>query len=372
MDTTVLKNGLVYTPDRRFAPLEVSFSEGVITAVGTGLSGRVIDCDGCFVLPGLTDIHLHGCAGHDVSFSGPEALDAVAAYEFSRGVTAFCPTTMTLPEEKLLSALDSIRRYAAEKHPVRAEIVGIHLEGPFVSPEKCGAQDPAYIQKPSAAKLREWQKAAGGLIRLVTLAPECEGAADCIRECAGEFRFSLGHTTADYAAASEALAAGADHVTHLFNAMPGFHHRETGVIGAAFDAPGCFAELICDGVHISPTAVRAAFRLFGEWRTVLISDSMEAAGMPDGEYQLGGQKVVKRGPEACLADGTLAGSVTDLYGCFVTAVRMGIPPEIAAAAVTDNPCRSVGIQGKYGSIAPGKTAHFLILDKDTLEIRQVI
>ena len=161
-------------------------------------------------------------------------------------------------------------------------------------------------------------------------------------------------------------------MTHLFNAMPAFHHRDTGVIGAAFDFQKCFAELICDGVHLSPTAVRAAFRLFGDDRIVLVSDSTEAAGMPDGEYSLGGQKVIKRGKEARLADGTLAGSVSDLYTCLVTAVSMGIPLESAVAAATVNPCRSVGTDGEYGSITPGKAAHFLILDKETLEIRQVI
>ena len=370
MSQTVLKNGLLYLPEGRFAPLEAAFSGGVITEVGSGLSGSVIDCSGCYVLPGLVDIHLHGCAGADVCRPEPAALDVVAAYEYLRGVAAFLPTTMTLPEEELVSALENIRAYAASEHPGRAAVAGIHLEGPFISPERCGAQKAGNILPPSAEKLRRWQRAAGGLIRLVTLAPELVGVSELIRECRGEFRFSAGHTAAGYAAAMEAFAAGADHVTHLYNAMPPFHHRDTGVIGAALDSP-CFVEIICDGVHSSATAVRAAFRLFSD-RIILISDSMEATGMPDGEYSLGGQRVIKRGSEARLPDGTLAGSVTDLAACLKAAVEMGIPPEAAAAAATSTPARSVGIADRYGSIAPGRKAHFLLLDQKTLEVRNVI
>ena len=370
MEETVLKNGLVYTEDLRFAPLDVGISGGSITALSEKLTGEnVIDCSGCLVLPGLADIHLHGCAGCDVCDAGTASLDKIAAYEFSRGVTAFCPTTMTLPEERLTDVLRSISDYSPGSG--RAEVLGINLEGPFISAEKCGAQDSANILKPSADKLREWQRAAGGLIRLVTVAPEAEGAAECISECSGEFRFSLGHTAANYAAASAAFAAGADHVTHLFNAMPPFLHRETGVIGAAFDAD-CYVELICDGIHVSPPMIRAAFRLFGDDRIVLISDSMEAAGMPDGEYELGGQRVIRQGSTARLADGTIAGSMTDLYGCLLTAVKAGIPLESAVRAATINPCRSVGADGRFGSIAPGKAAHFLILDRDSLEIVRVL
>ena len=366
---TVLKNGLLYTEECRFAPLEAAFSCGKVIAVGSGLEGGSIDCSGCYVLPGLVDIHLHGAAGRDVC-GGADALDAAAEYEFSRGVTAFCPATMTLPDEKLQAVLSEIRSYAAGEHPGRAEIAGIHLEGPFISAGRCGAQKKEHIQLPSAEKLRRWQESAGGLIRLVTLAPELEGAVDLIAGCRGELRFSVGHTDADYAAAARAFNAGADHITHLYNAMPPFHHRAPGPIGAAFDS-GCYAELICDGVHTSPSAVRAAFRLFGD-RTVLVSDSMEAAGMPDGEYALGGQKVIRQGNTARLEDGTLAGSVTDLYGCLVTAVGMGIPLERAAAAATIAPARSIGVSDRFGSIAPGKAAHFLILDRKTLEIKNVI
>ncbi len=370
---TVLKNGLVFTKNKMFLPLDVTVSGGTITAVGTpGASEAedVIDCSGCYVLPGLTDVHLHGCAGHDLC-NGGDALTHIAGFEYSRGVTTFCPATMTLPEEQLGYVLRSAAECAKAQSPGTAEAVGIHLEGPFISRAKCGAQKAEHIMPPSAEKLRRWQSAAEGLIRLVTIAPETEGATKLIRECADKFHFSLGHTECSYDTALEAFAAGADHVTHLYNAMPPFRHREPGLIGAAFDTPECFVELICDGVHSTPAAVRMAFRLFGE-RLLLISDSMEATGMHDGEYALGGQQVTKRGNIAQLADGTIAGSVSDLYSCLLTAVSMGVPLEDAVTAATLTPCRSVGIDKRYGSIEVGKAGRFLILDSADLSIRRVI
>ena len=374
MESYTLKHGLVFTENCRFEPLDVAFSGGVITDIAPDIqSGEVIDCKGCYLLPGLVDIHLHGCMGHDVCDGDTRSLSAIAGYEFSHGVTAFCPTTMTIPDDRLKAVLMSLKAYTTQaKMQGKAKMIGVHLEGPFVSKDMCGAQSSDSTQLPSAEKLMEYQSLTGGLIRLVTVAPEIEGAAEMISECGGEFHFSLGHTAADYDTAKAALAAGADHITHLFNAMPPFHHRETGVIGAAFDEGKCYAELICDGVHISPTAVRAAFKLFGDERIILISDSMEGTGMPDGSYTLGGQRVFKRGAQASLENGTLAGSVTNLYGCMKTAVSMGIPLESAVRAATINPARSVGCDDRFGSIVKGKAAHFVIADKADLSIKRVI
>lgn len=372
MEKTVLKGGLVFTGEG-FERLDVSFAEGDILSVSERESGGgVVDCTGCYVLPGLTDVHMHGCAGHDLSEATPEALAAMAAFEYAHGVTGFCPAVMTLPEDEISRILRGAAAYAKNAGtPGMAEIVGLHLEGPFVSEEKCGAQNREFIAKPSADKLRRWQTDAEGLIKLVTVAPETEGALDLIRECAGEFHFSLGHTACGYDTAAAAFSAGADHVTHLFNAMPAFHHRDTGLIGAAFEAENCFAELICDGIHVSAPAVRAAFRLFGNDRVVLISDSMEAAGMPDGDYSLGGQRVIKRSKRAELADGTIAGSVSTLYDCLLKAVEFGIPLASAVKAAARNPCLSAGIFGRYGSIEPGKAARFLILRQGDLSIKRV-
>ncbi|MBQ8967132.1 N-acetylglucosamine-6-phosphate deacetylase [Ruminococcus sp.] len=374
----LIKNGTVFTENGGFEDLSVLTDDERITMLlprGAMIKygGEVVDAEGCYVLPALVDIHFHGCAGHDFCEGTAEAFAAIAEYEFSRGVTAVCPATMTLPEERLAAILESAAVFSKQgTKQGQAKLVGIHMEGPFVNKEKRGAQNEAYIQQASPEKLRRWQKAANGMVKLVTLAPETEGAIECISECRGEFRFSLGHTAADYDTARKALSAGADHITHMFNAMPPFAHRETGVIGAAFDDPHCFAEIIADGVHLSPTAVRAAFRLFGDDRIVLISDSMEATGMPDGRYQLGGQAVNVRGNRALLDNGTLAGSVTDLYGCLRTAVDMGIPLESAVKAAALNPAVSIGIDDDYGSIAVGKRASFLLVDKNTLDIVRVI
>lgn len=374
---------------------------------------EIVDASGCYVIPGLTDIHFHGCMGHDFCDGTAEDFETIAEYEFRQGVTTICPATMTLPGERLSEILRSAATYREVEHSGmsygdleelfseenlddrgsercdedneerklqlfgrassgRSELVGIHLEGPFLSKNKKGAQKEEYLQSPSAEKLRSWQGDARGLIRLVTLAPELPGALECMEACKGEFHFSVGHTECDYDLAMRAFEGGADHVTHLFNAMPPFGHRAPGVIGAAFDTGKCYAELICDGIHVAPSAVRAAFRLFGEDRMILISDSMEATGMPDGEYLLGGQKVRVKGKRATLEDGTLAGSVCSLYQCLCTATSMGIPLRSAIKASTINPCRSIGIEKDYGSIEIGKRAHLLMLDQRDLSIRNII
>lgn len=247
-------------------------------------------------------------------------------------------------------------------------MVGINLEGPFISNAKRGAQNPDFIRQADFALLKELQECAGGLVKLVTLAPETEGARDFIRQVKDswlrDISISLGHTQSDYETAIQAFASGANHVTHLFNAMPGFTHRAPGVIGAAFDTPGCFAEIICDGIHIAPSAIRAAFAMFGKERIVLISDSMRATGLSDGRYTLGGLQVQVSGRHATLEDGTLAGSVTNLLDCLRCAVSMGISLEDAVQCASLNPARSIGIDGTFGSLEPGKTADFLLLDKE--------
>lgn len=374
-EKTVLKNGIVFTPDCDFAPLDIEFCGDIITAVAPAdtidtTDKTIIDCKGCYVIPGLVDVHFHGCAGHDLCGGD---LASIAEYEYSQGVTAICPATMTLPDDELTALMHDIARYKSTENTIgRAELVGIHLEGPFISPDKTGAQHPRFIQRPSGDKLRRWQKASGGLIKLCTIAPEMDGALGCIVGCGDEIHFSLGHTNCSYEAAAKAFNAGADHVTHLYNAMPPFHHRDTGLIGAAIDNDSCFVELICDGIHVSPAAVRAAFKLFGDDRIILISDSMEACGMPDGEYSLGGQKVKVTGSKTTLADGTLAGSVTSLPDCMRMAVSMGIPLTSAVKAATLNPCRSIGIDNTHGSIETGKRAHFVMLDKKDLSTIKVI
>lgn len=377
----IIKNGLIFTEQNTFSNGTIRTKDDTITELFTDdteydSKEDVLDATDCYVIPGLTDIHFHGCNGHDFCEGTTDAFDAITTFELAHGVTSVCPATMTLADE----ALSDICRNAAEYHHTQSELspsdksdfIGIHMEGPFISANKKGAQNATYIQTPTAAKLRKWQTDAQGLIRLVSLAPEIDGALSCIKECCREFRFSIAHTEADYDTALEAFAAGADHVTHLYNAMPPLTHRAPGVIGAASDTQNCFVELICDGVHIAPAVVRASFRLFGDDRVILISDSMEATGKPDGSYSLGGQTVYVNGNKATLADGTIAGSATPLYECLLTAVSMGIPLESAIKAATINPCRSIGMDSLYGSIQTGKKAHFLLLRRKDLSLKAVV
>lgn len=254
-----------------------------------------------------------------------------------------------------------------------AELVGVNLEGPFLSEAKKGAQNGAYLRDPDVELLNRLQTAADGLVKLVTVAPEQPGAVGFVRKAAQSgVTVSVGHTTADYDTARAAFSAGARQVTHLFNAMPPFTHRAPGVVGAAFDHPEVRAELICDGVHIHESVVRAVFRLFGPERVVLISDTMRAAGMPDGQYSLGGLDVTVRGKLCTLADGTIAGSATNLMDCLRTAVSFGIPLKDAVRAATFNPAQALHMQHRIGSFVPGLDASAVLLEKKDLSIRAVV
>ena len=325
--------------------------------------GQTLDAGGCYVIPGLTDLHFHGCKGHDFSDGDPEGLAVMAEYELSRGVTQICPAGMTLLEDQLMKIC---RTAAAHRDAGRpgAALCGINLEGPFLSLEKKGAQNGAWLRLPDVDLLRRLEAASHGLVKLVSVAPEVPGALEFIEAVGEEVTVSLAHTTADYDTAMAAFRAGARHVTHLFNAMPPFTHRAPGVVGAALDTPGCMVELICDGIHIHPSVVRAVFRMFGANRVILISDTMRAAGMPDGQYTLGGQDVTVKGRLATLADGTIAGSATDLLGCVQTAVSMGIPLAAAVRAAAVNPARCIGAYSRVGSLEPGKLANLVILNED--------
>ena len=242
----------------------------------------------------------------------------------------------------------------------------------FIDPIKKGAQAEENIVAPNAEFFRACNAASGGKIRLVTLAPNMPGSLEFIKEVSDEVMVSIGHTTADYDTALAAMKAGAHHVTHLYNAMPPFAHRNPGVIGAAFDDPECRMELICDGYHIHGAVVRATFSMMGSERMVLISDSMMATGMPNGTYSLGGQAVWMKDGKATLTDGeTIAGSATNLYDCMRKAVSFDIPLADAIFAATRNPAQSIGIYDEVGSIAPGKKAHVLLVD-DELNLKQVI
>ena len=365
----IIKNAKVYKENNTFEVQDIYIENELIT-VKEASNDEVIDATGLYAIPGLTDIHFHGCVGHDFCDGTQKAIEEIAKYQANNGVTTICPATMTLGEDTLIKIA---KVAAAYENKDGAILTGINMEGPYVSVEKKGAQNPAYIRKPDIEMYRRIQKESGDLIKLVAIAPEEEGAMEFISELKDEVILSLAHTTADYDTAYEALSKGANHITHLYNAMPPFSHREPGVVGAACDKPECMVELICDGIHIHPSVIRATFKMFGDDRIILISDSMMATGMPDGEYSLGGQAVKVADHKATLVtDGAIAGSATNLMDCMRNIVKnMGIPLETAVKCAAVNPAKSIGIYDKYGSIMPGKVANIVLLDKD-LNIKSVI
>ena len=364
--------GQVFDLEKGFVEREL-YTDGALLSAASG-DGEVLDARDCYVIPGLVDVHFHGCVGEDFSDATPEGLQRIADYELRQGVTYICPAGMTLPEDQLTAICKNVAAHRS-KNAGGAEVVGAHLEGPFLSTAKKGAQNADFLHDPDVPMLRRLQEAAEGCVRLVTVAPEQPGAMEFI--CAAAemgITVSVGHTVADYDTASAAFAAGASHATHLYNGMPPIHHRAPGVIGAAFDDPKVQVELICDGIHIHGSIVRATFRLFGAERMILISDSLRATGMPDGQYPFGGQEIEVHGSRATIVGHpeTLAGSVTSLIGCLRQAVRFGIPLADAVRSCTYNPAQSVGIDDRAGTLDIGKEASFVLLDKETLATRAIV
>ncbi len=365
-------NGRVFDLEQGFLSRDVLTDGGQIASASG--DDRILDAAGCYVIPGLVDVHFHGCVGEDFSDATPDGLQKIADFELSQGVAYLCPAGMTLPEDQLTAICKNTAAHRA-KHSGGAEVVGAHLEGPFLCMAKKGAQNGDYLHDPDTAMLKRLQEAAEGCVRLVTLAPEQPNSIEFIKAAVEMgVTVSVGHTTADYNTARAAFEAGASHATHLFNAMPPLAHRDPGVIGAAFDVPHVQPELICDGIHVHGSAVRAAFRLFGKERMILISDSLRATGMPDGEYPFGGQMIEVHGNRATILGHpeTLAGSVTSLMGCLRQAVSFGIPLADAVRACTYNPARSIGIDGRAGTLDVGKEASIVLLDEKDLSIKAIV
>lgn len=365
----IIKNGLVFNEQCKFEKKDVYIENGKIVSSLNEVSDKTeIDANGNYVIPGLIDTHIHGATGHDFCDKDVKGLISIAKYLKSQGITAFCPTSMTLKED----VLKEIFVTATENLPKDcANIVGIHMEGPFISKEKKGAQDEQFIVKPEENMFKSLNDACNGMIKIITMAPEPEGSIEFIKEMSKYCKISIGHTTANYDKAKEAIEAGALRATHLFNAMPAFNHRDPSVVGACLDNENVYVELISDGIHIHPSMIRATFKMFGNDRVVLVSDGMMATGMENGTYELGGQKVTMKDRKAVLDDGTIAGSATDLFECMRKAVSFGIPLETAIKACTVNAAKSIDIFEEMGSISVGKLANIVIMDKD-LKIIEVI
>ena len=321
-----------------------------------------------FLIPGLIDIHFHGCLGQDFCDGTRDAIECLAKYEIEHGVTGICPATLTLALDDLDAVLSLARDYAEEgEKEGKARLLGINMEGPFISHVKKGAQNEKYILQCDEKILSRFIESSGGLVKFVGLAPEENpDFEEFIKKAKGRVKISLAHTNADFETALLAYRAGASHAVHLFNAMTGLDHRNPGVVGATVESKEVYAELITDGIHVHPVMVRAAFALLGEDRVVLISDSLRSTGMPDGIYDLGGQKVKKEGKRCTLVEGgNLAGSGSNVFDCMKTAVQvMRIPFKKAILASTINPAKSLGVEKELGSISVGKRADYLILDND--------
>ena len=355
--------------DFRLVQGDIEIEDGKILRVGKDLPRKeedlAVDCAGSYtVVPGFVDVHIHGCAGADTCDATREALEAMAAFLLAHGVTSFCPTTMTTSRETIQAALLAAKDMMDHPMEEGARVVGVNMEGPFIARERKGAQKEEDILPPDFPLFQRFYEESGGIVRLVDVAPEQPGGLEFVEKASQLCTVSIAHTTADYDQAKAAFDKGVTHATHLFNAMSGLHHRKPGVVGAVFDDSRVRGELICDGFHIHPAVLRAAFRLLGD-RALIVSDSMRANGMPEGEaFDLGGQMVTVHQGKALLPDGTIAGSVTNLHQEIKNLVSFGVPFEQAVKAATLLPARAIGLDGEIGSIAPGKRADLVVLDEN--------
>lgn len=363
----LIRDGLAFL-NGEFLRKDLRVTEGLILQIEepgtlTPWEGeKILEAFGKKILPGLVDIHTHGRVGEDFSFVDEAALQRLCESYADCGVTAVLATTMTNAPEAVEASLTAVGAFC-ENAQSGARLLGVHMEGPFLGEKKKGAHDANYLMKPDVAFYEKLQKTSGNRVRLLAIDPELDGAEELVRRCREDaVTVSLGHTACQYEKACEAADWGADHVTHLFNAMQPLHHREPGLIGAAVDK-GMYVELICDGIHLHPAIIRMMFALCPE-KVLLISDSMQAAGLSDGEYELGGLKVFVKEGKATQADGTIAGSTISVYDAMVNAIQFGIPAEQAVLSASYLPAKSIGMENEVGSIECGRAADFIVVDSD--------
>ncbi len=374
MNVTI-KNGTVVTPLEVLPRADVLIADGKIAAIGPHLapygSGDVLEAEGHIVAPGYIDIHVHGSAGHDTMDGTREAIAGMGAFFATRGVTSFCPTTMTVAREAILQSLRAV--YECQQHPVAgAQPLGVHLEGPYIEAAKKGAQPAQHVRPAALAEYEEFF--ALGNVRLLTLAPEIEANRPLIAFARSRgASVAVGHSAASYEQVVEAIGWGLNQSTHTFNQMEGLHHRQPGTVGAALLLDDLYAQFIADGVHLHPAIVDLIVRLKGTERGVLITDAIRGAGMPDGEYELGGQPIVVKEGAVRLADGTLAGS------CLTMDVAVRNVVSFANAYLCDaihmatlTPARAVGVADRKGSLEPGKDADVVLLTQDLRVVRTLV
>ncbi|MBR2343459.1 MAG: N-acetylglucosamine-6-phosphate deacetylase [Clostridia bacterium] len=374
MSLTYIVNGKIILPDAAIEGRALAFDTesgkivGLVDAVPAGAD--IIDAEGKLVAAGLVDIHIHGYLGEDTCDASVTGLRKMAYGVAKNGVTAFLPTTMTVAKEEIVAALNAVRSVKAESAVWDgAEILGVHAEGPFINPSKKGAQAEENILTPDADFIIE----NSDIIKSVTLAPEMDAGHKCIKALAqrSDVLVSMGHTDASFDEAVSAVRDGVRHATHLFNAMSALAHRNPGVVGAALSCEGVSVEIIADTFHINPGLYSLVERLKGD-KTVLITDCTRAGGMPDGEYDLGGQPIFLKGIECRLADGTIAGSVLKLNEAVRNVLRhtdLSLSTVFNMASL--NPARAIGMDGSIGSLEAGKDADIIIADENINIVRTI-
>jgi N-acetylglucosamine-6-phosphate deacetylase len=380
MTTTLLHAGRAYTSSEELHDVAIVIRDGVIESVGprSGVSlpagATEVQATDLIAAPGFVDVHIHGAGGHDVMEGTDDALKAVAKMIASHGTTSFLATTVTANPDALCKSSEGIAKYIALQHQEadsRAEVLGIHFEGPFISPVRRGVHPPEWIHLPSADMLAKFIEAAGGHAQLITIAPELLGAMPCIDAARNAgLVVGMGHTDANYEQARAAIAHGVHHAIHVYNAMRPFSHRDSGVIGAVLTSPEVTAELIADGIHVEDIAMKMLLQAKGAAGVILISDGTAATGMPDGKYMLGEMEVTVSGGVCRNSEGKLAGSALTLDRSLRNIVKLGIPVRDALRMLTLNPAKLLGIEFKKGSLRAGADADILLLDS-ALNVTQV-
>lgn len=376
----LIKHATVYAENSTYEDGFIAVSNGKIEAIGSAASISsslrhkdydIFDAQGKFaVIPGMIDVHIHGAGGADTMDATPEALETMKQVLPREGTTSFLATTITQSGESIEKALRNAAKCIRHQSAENAELLGIHLEGPFISPKRAGAQPLQFIQHPDVETFKKWQQISDNTIKLVTLAPEEKNGLELIKFLnKSNIVASIGHSDATFVQVDEAISAGAAHVTHLFNGMRGMHHREPGTAGAALTRDELYVEIIADGIHVHPEMIKLAYKSKSCKKIILITDSIRAKWLNQGTSELGGQTVTVKDGKALLPDGTLAGSILKMNTAiqnFKKFTNCSVEEIIQMTSV--NPAKQLNIFDRKGSLKPGKDADLVVVDQ-TLDVQ---